>query len=143
MVYKGEIVVVHDPDLRDMYCAEVVRGDDEYKRNLLVRILYMLRYPIQHSIIFKDRANENPPFMAGQVVRLHFVRRAMRGDEKGYTFDASFDKCLKEYYEGRLACYRADEGKPDALKRYHVDPKELEILERHMKRQFHSKRAFA
>lgn len=143
MVYKGEIVVVGDPDLRDMYCAEVVRGDEENKRNILVRILYLIRYPIQHSIIYKDRANENPPFMAGQVVRLHFVRRAMTGDEKDYTYDAAFDKCLKAYYEGRLACYRADEGKPDALKRYHVDPKELEICERHMKRQFHSKRAFA
>lgn len=143
MVYKGEIVVVHDPDLRDMYCAEVVRGDEENLRNILVRILYPIRYPIQHSIIYKDRANENPPYAAGQVVRLAFVRRAMRGDEKGNTYDAAFDKCLKEYYEGRLACYHADEGKPDALKRYHVDPKELEILERHMKRKFHSKRAFA
>ena len=143
MVYKGGIVVVSDPDLHDMYCAEVVRGDEENMRNILVRILYMIRYPIQHSIIYKDRANENPPFMAGQVVRLHFVRRAMRGDEKGYTYNAAFDKCLKEYYEGRLACYQADEGKPDALKRYHVDLKELEICERHMKREFHSNRAFA
>lgn len=143
MVYKGEIVVVSDPDLRDMYCAEVVRGDEENLRNILVRILYPIRYPIQHSIIYKDRANENPPYAAGQVVRLAFVRRAMRGDEKAYSYDAAFDKCLKEYCEGRLACYQADEGKPDALKRYHVDPKEFEILERHTKRQFHSKRAFA
>lgn len=143
MVYKGEIVVVNDPDLRDMYCAEVVRGDEENIRNILVRILYLIRYPIQHSIINKDCANENPPYAANQVVRLRFVRRAGSGDEKAYTYDAAFDKCLKEYHEARLACYKADEGKPDALKRYHVDRKELEILERHMKRQFGKKRAFS
>lgn len=142
MVYKGEIVVVGDPDLRDMYCAEVVRGGEENKRNILVRILYMIRYPIQHSIIYKDRANENPPFQEGQAVRLRFIRRAMRADAEGVTYDAAFDRCLKEYYEGRLACYKADEGRPDALKRYHVDPKELEILKCHMKRQFNSRRAF-
>ena len=143
MVYKGEIIVVNDPDLRDMYCAEVVRGEDEKKRNVLVRILYMIRYPIQHSIIYQDHANENPPFKAGQVVRLAFVRHALPGDKANVSYDSTFDKCLNEYYEARLACYKADEKLPDALKRYHVDPKELEILQRHRLRQFNAKRAFA
>lgn len=142
MVLKDEIVVVSDPDLRDMYCARVMRGDEENTRNLLVKILYMIRYPIQHSIIYPDRANENPPYLAGQVVRLKFVRRAMPGDGAYTDYDATFDKCLKTYYDGRLGCYMADKGKPDALKRYHVDPEEFTILERHKKRQFEARRAF-
>lgn len=142
MVYQGEIVVVNDPDLRDMYCAEVVRDEEEGKRNPLVRIIYMIRYPIQHSIIYPDRANENPPFMAGQKARLRFVRRAMREDGNYTDFEATFDRCLKTYYEGRLACYNADKGKPEALQRYRVDPKEFDILERHRRRQFGKKRAY-
>ena len=142
MVHKGEIVVVSDPDLRDIYCARVIRSDEENVRNLLVKIIYMIRYPIQHSIVYPDRANENPPFLAGQVVRLKFLRRAMPGDGDYTDYDATFDKCLQEYYKGRHGCYMADKDKPDALKRYHVDPEEFSILERHKKRIFETKRAF-
>ena len=35
MVLKGELIVARDPDLEDMYCCEVVRGDEENTRNIL------------------------------------------------------------------------------------------------------------
>lgn len=138
MIKKGQAVVVNDPDLLDMYCAESVRNQDETERNILVKIRYMLRYPIQHSIVYPDRANENPPIPQGTVCRLRHVRTVTTHDGAYMGYDASFDKCLAEYEEARKRLYNADSGA--CVKRYHVDPKEFDILARHKRREFDARR---
>ncbi len=49
MVRRGEIIVAIDPELRDMYCCEVMSAADENKERPLCKALYMVSYPIQHD----------------------------------------------------------------------------------------------
>lgn len=73
MVKAGSIVTVYDPDLQDMYVAEVMADNpDEQHLNTLVKILWIVRYPIQHAILCPEVANENPPIMGGTICRLRF-----------------------------------------------------------------------
>jgi len=73
MIKAGAIVTVYDPDLQDMYVAEVVKDNrDEQRLNTLVKILWMVRYPIQHAVICPEVANENLPIHYGTICRLRF-----------------------------------------------------------------------
>lgn len=49
LVRRGEIIVAIDPELRDMYCCEVMSAADENKERPLCKALYMVSYPIQHD----------------------------------------------------------------------------------------------
>ena len=134
MIMKGQTVVVIDPDLRDMYCAESVRTQESKGQNILVKIRYMIQYPIQHAIIYPDLASENAPIPAGKVCRLRFVRYVSTHDGLYSDYEATFDRCLEAYAARRRRLYDADAR--STVKRYHVDPREFEILDRHRRRQF-------
>ena len=144
MVYKGEIIVARDPDLLDMYYCEVVRGDEENKRNLLCRVLSMNHYPIQHAILDGSIPNENPPLPQGSVARLEFVRRVETPDKWHHNYESSFDRCLSEYENRRRCLYQDLEDVPEALARgiKRPDKREFEIIERHRLRLFHTKRSW-
>ena len=113
MIHKGDIVVVRDPDLLDMYTGEAMRDEDERKRNVLVRIRTMLRYPIQHAIIRPDCASENPPIAAGAVCRLEYVRTVETRDRAYSDYEATRARCLEEYHRRRKRLYDADEARGD------------------------------
>ena len=142
MIYKGEIIVAIDPDLRDMYYCEVVRGDEENKRNLLCRVLSMAQYPIQHAVLDGSVPNENPPIGQGAVCRLRFVRRVETPDKWYHNYESSVSRCLAEYTNRRRGLYQDLEGVPEALTRgiKRPDPREFEILERHKHREYKAQR---
>lgn len=142
MIYKGEIIVAIDPDLRDMYYCEVVRGDEENKRNLLCRVLSMAQYPIQHAILDGSVPNENPPIGQGTVCRLRFVRRVETPDKWHHNYESSVSRCLAEYESRRRGLYQDLEGVPEALAHgcRRPDPREFEILERHKVRNYQARR---
>lgn len=142
MVYKGEIIVARDPELEDMYCCEVVRGDEENKRNLLCRVLYMVNYPIQHAIIDGSVPNENPPIGQGTVCRLQFVRRVETQDRYYRNYEDSVSRCLAEYTKRRRRLYQDMEGVSEALSHgiRRPDKREFEILERHKHRIYQARR---
>ena len=139
MVNPGDIVIVHDPDLRDMYCARALLEENEVTRNILVEILYMIRYPIQHAVLSPDRANENVPLHSGCVCRLRFTRRCPPDEANFITYDASFDECLQTYIDSANEKHYINEK--SNFPRYPFDPKEFEILDRHKNRIFSGKRA--
>ena len=143
MVYKGEIVIAMDPDIRDMYCCEVVRGDEENTKNLLVRVLYMVNYPIQHAILDGSVPNENPPIGHGAVCRLKFVRRVVTQDQYYRNYDDSVMRCLAEYTQRRRGLYQSLEGvKPELSNGFRrPDKREFEILARHFNREYRGVRA--
>lgn len=92
MILKGQPVVVIDPDLRDMYCAVSMSRQKNNGQNILVKIRYMLQYPIQHAIIYPDLASENPPIPAGTVCRLRFVRYVVTHDGLYSDYETTFDR---------------------------------------------------
>ena len=65
-----ELILAGDPDLEDLYLCEVVKPADHLAPNPLVRVLRVLRYPIQHAIMLPDVVNENAPIPEGTVCRL-------------------------------------------------------------------------
>lgn len=142
MIYKGEIIVAIDPDLRDMYYCEVVRGDEENKRNLLCRVLSMAQYPIQHAVFDGSIPNENPPIGQGAVCRLRFVRRVETMDKWYHNYESSVSRCLAEYENRRRGLYQDLEDVPEALRHgvRRPDPREFEILERHKMRNYQARR---
>ena len=142
MIYKGEIIIAIDPDLRDMYCCEVVRGDEENKRNLLCRVLYMVNYPIQHAILDGSVPNENPPIPQGAVCRLRFTRRVVTQDQYYRNYEDSVTRCLAEYYHRRKSLYEDLKETPEEF-RHGIrvpDPREFEIIERHRRREYKARR---
>lgn len=141
MVHKGELIVACDPDLGDMYCCEVVRGDEENTRNILCRVLFMIAYPIQHAILDGSVPNENPPLGYGTVARLKFVHREIyTGGIRDY--ETSVSKCLAEYRKRREFLYHEGACIPEGVRRFRrPDPKEFEILDRHAERKFEGRRA--
>lgn len=96
MLAQGEIILAKDAGRQDVYCAQVVRDQaDERLVNPLVRVVYILQYPIQHAILWPDVPNENPPLLAGDVARLTFVRRCARGEETRFAYEDSLRAALE------------------------------------------------
>jgi hypothetical protein len=99
MLKQGEFVIVQDADRGDRYCAQAVKDEaDEAKIHPLVRVLYLLRYPIQHAILWPDVPNENPPLACGALARLAFVRRCARGEETLFGYEGAFCAALTAAY---------------------------------------------
>ena len=117
MVHKGEIIVAWDPDIKDMYVCEVVRGDEENIRNILCRVISMLSYPIQHAILDGGIPNENPPLMPGTVARLKFVRREIVSGAL-QDWDYTLGKCLAEYKSRRAFLYGEGRRIPEKCRRF-------------------------
>lgn len=123
MLQAGEPIIVRDTGRLDVYCATVVHAQaDERAPNPLVRIAYILAYPIQHALMWPDMPNENPPLRAGELARLTFVRRCERGEESRLNDADALRTALAAALAGT-----ASEG-------------ERAILQRHMEGRYGKKR---
>ena len=127
MVKTGTAVIVHDDDLKDTYYATLAEdARDLSKRNPLVKIRSILRYPIQHAIIWPDVASEHAPVREGHVCRLRFLRFAEEGDTILGDYAESLRSALAEAIREARAAGREDI---------------LEILYHHERGAFRKRRA--
>lgn len=116
------MIVAGDPDLEDLYLCEVVKPADHLAANPLVRVLRIIRYPIQHAIMLPDVPNENVPIPEGTVCRL--------------TEMGAADGC-----ETALSLTYAESQRLSAeeyLRR--APPGEAEIVRRHLRGEYGKKR---
>lgn len=90
------LILAGDPDLEDIYLCEIVRPADHLAPNPLVRVLRVLRYPIQHAIMLPDVVNENAPIREGTVCRLTALGEAS-SEGLTLTYGESLRRAQEEY----------------------------------------------
>ena len=120
----NELITAGDPDLNDLYLCEIVRPADHLTPNPLVRVLRILRYPIQHAIMHPESVNENVPIAAGTVCRL---QEALGNRQE------ALEKLLSLTYA---------ESQRLSAEEYmaHAPPGEQEIIRRHLRGEYRKKR---
>lgn len=142
MVYPGDVVIVHDPDVQDVYVAVVMQRADETRYTVAVDVRLMLQYPIQHSIIWPDVAHENAPVQPGSPYRRMNVLRQATPEEAAQArtdaYSASLRACLLKYTRGAIERYwNNTTGKAPVP----FAPEELVILDRHRRGIIHDERS--
>lgn len=90
------LILAGDPDLEDIYLCEIVRPADHLAPNPLVRVLRVIRYPIQHAIMLPDVVNENAPIREGTVCRLTALGEAS-SEDLTLSYAESLRKAQEEY----------------------------------------------
>lgn len=70
LVRTGIPVIVGDSDLEDRYIADLESSEIFENRNPIVKVRFVLRYPIQHAICWKDVVNEHKAIDEGLLCRL-------------------------------------------------------------------------
>lgn len=144
LVRKGEIIVAIDPELRDMYCCEVMSAAEENKERPLCKVLYMVAYPLQHDTHDSGIAQENPPLPNGAICRLQFTRRVETDDRNYRDYEATYDKCLGEYRDRRKFLYDSQKSVIPACRQIPLPSlEEFAILNRHARREFRTTRKFS
>jgi hypothetical protein len=121
---ESTLITAGDPDLNDLYLCEIVRPADHLTPNPLVRVLRILRYPIQHAIMHPEDPNENVPIPAGTVCRLQEAsgnRQEALEKLLSLTYAESLRKSAEEYMA-------------------HAPPDEQEIVRRHLRGEYRKKR---
>ena len=120
---KSELIAAGDPDLGDLYLCEIVQAADHLTPNPLVRILRVIRYPIQHAVLLPDVVNENAPIPEGTVCRLEAMGNGQEAIEgcQGLTYDESLRIAQEEYLQ-------------------RAPPGEAEIVRRHLRGEYGKKR---
>lgn len=121
MKREAALIVAGDPDLEDLYLCEIVRPADHLTPNPLVRVLRILRYPIQHAIMLPDVVNENVPVPEGTVCRLTETEAGDHEELLSLTYAESQRLSAEEY-----------------LRR--APPGEAEIVRRHLRGEYRKKR---
>lgn len=92
----GELLVVSDENIGDEYLARVVQEimPGTHAENPIVEVLRILKYPMQHTIVYPEIADEHPPIMAGTLCRLHPARAPCPEDLRHDSWEASFAEAL-------------------------------------------------
>jgi len=121
----NELITAGDPDLEDLYLCEIVRPADHLTPNPLVRVLRILRYPIQHAIMHPESVNENVPIEAGTVCRLEGIGNRDQGIDVEQLLSLTYAESLRKSAEEYMA---------------HAPPDEQEIVRRHMRGEYRKKR---
>lgn len=141
---KGDYAVVCDPNIHDMYIAQCIEGAENHLvGNPLFHVLHMIKYPIQRSIAYTDVANENPPLMPEMPCRLQVVRMANVTDvarAKAVLYEDSVKVALSVELENASNRHEYARKHPHD-KNVRVDPRELEILERHTRGEYKGTRS--
>lgn len=108
MLKRGDIVVVHDHDIKDSYVAELQEDFAPHRLvHPLVRILSVLCYPRQTAIMHEERLTENPPIPCDTITRLGYVCRwPLDGVPAPYA--DSVVKARREYVQEAAANGRQD-----------------------------------
>lgn len=91
-----ELILAGDPDLEDLYLCEVVKPADHLAPNPLVRVLRVIRYPVQHAVLLPDVVNENAPIPEGTVCRLTALGEPhppLRGTHQGLPTRPALRQC--------------------------------------------------
>lgn len=144
MLNRGAIIIVQDPDIRDIYIAECVeRVNNELVEWPKVRVLHMIRYPMQRAIKYHDTAHENPPIRPDQVCRLRFTRTAGELDIN-MARNVGYEQSVQDMLLAEIANaeYRANYARQHPTNpNVQVDPAELGILLRHKAGDFRGKRS--
>lgn len=120
---KGDLVVAGMPELDEAYLARVELVDPRGTHiNPIVRVLRVLRYPMQRAITV-DAPSEVPPCTDGQLCRLPVLRAAAKDEaERWPDWEASF----RESVQARMAGASGEQ---------------LRILRRHLQGEFRGRRA--
>ena len=121
----NELITAGDPDLEDLYLCEIVRPADHLTPNPLVKVLRILRYPIQHAIMHPEDPNENVPIEAGTVCRLEGIGNRDQGIDVEQLLSLTYAESLRKSAEEYMA---------------YAPPDEQEIVRRHMRGEFQKKR---
>lgn len=120
----GTPLIVGDPELDDRYIADLMKTEhyDLTEISPVVLVRFVLRYPIQHAILWKDNIHENAPVEEGRICRLQFF---------GFAVDAELTR-FKTYAESLKA------AQEEALRRAIQvnDPETEAILRRHMRGEY-------
>lgn len=119
---ENNLVIAGDGELQEEYLAALIDGDQPGV-NPIVRVILILRYPIQHAIYWPDAVCENSPIRAGLVCRLPLLRMATPEEAGLYS----------DYPESLAAAQRA------ALEAAKTDG-EREIITRHMAGDYRRRR---
>ena len=117
----SSLITAGDPDLEDLYLCEIVKAADHLAANPLVRVLRIVRYPIQHAIMLPDVVNENVPVPEGTVCRLTETEAGDHEELLSLTYAESQRLSAEEY-----------------LRR--APPDEAEIIRRHLRGEYGKKR---
>lgn len=121
----NELITAGDPDLEDLYLCEIVRPADHLTPNPLVRVLRILKYPIQHAIMLPDVVNENVPIAAGTVCRLEEIGNRDQGIDVEQLLSLTYAESQRLSAEEYMA---------------HAPPGEAEIVRRHLRGEYRKKR---
>lgn len=121
---KGTLLIVGDPELQDRYIAELMKLEhlSLTERNPIVKILFVLRYPVQHAILWPDHTRENRAIDKGIICRLHF-----------YGFpDKDLIACFSSYEDS----LKASQEEALLRARQKGDDNTAEIIARHIRGEF-------
>lgn len=103
----GTALIVGDEELEDRYIADLMalEGVSFAERNPIVKVRFVLRYPMQHAICWNDVACENRAVDNGVICRLRFygIASAEQLDRFG-----SYEESLAAALEERLLQARRD-----------------------------------
>lgn len=119
-------VIVGDDDLEDRYIADLVSTEIFENRNPIVKVRFVLRYPIQHAILWQDVTNEHRAIDEGLLCRLHVYGPAP--DDQLCRF-SSYDDSLKQAQKKALL-----------LSIRYGRAKETEIILRHLRGDYQRRR---
>lgn len=127
-VERGTPLIVGDEELDDRYIADLITNESVpmTQRNPIVKVRFVLRYPIQHAILWPDVPCENRAVDNGLVCRLHFFAVATAEDMQRFT---SYADSLKAAQEERLRQALRD-----------GDHNTAEIIQRHLNGEYHRAR---
>ena len=123
-VKEGMNLIVGDQDFEEEYVAECMQHETKY--NPIVLIRFILRYPMQRAIIWRDVPNEVRPIEEGVTCRLPFIRFATLEEVNRFS---SYADSLKAAQETRLRQAIRD-----------GDSSTAEIILRHMRGEYKGKR---
>lgn len=126
-VKVGTPLIVGDNDLEEEYVADLMKEEKNNPTiNPIVKLRFVLRYPIQHAVIWKDVPNENRAIDEGIICRLRFFRIASAEEVSRFS---SYAESLKAAQE-------------DALQKamQNGDTSTAEIILRHLRGEYQRQR---
>lgn len=126
LVRTGIPVIVGDSDLEDRYIADLESSEIFENRNPIVKVRFVLRYPIQHAICWKDVVNEHKAIDEGLLCRLRVYGAATPEQLARFS---SYDDSLKQAQKKALL-----------LSIRYGRTKETEIILRHLRGDYKGRR---
>lgn len=94
-------MICGDPDLGDRYKAEVARDLEDWRiaENPVCRIKEVLRYPIQHAVIWTEIEHECPPLEWDGLYSLRVYARIRAGEGSKAAYQRSLEAAIRAALE--------------------------------------------